>query len=357
MRSVLTRRHRQSIVYATLTTTFDATPFTTLPTGVSPLPTGTYALEVTEPSAIESSCILDSAQSAAWSCAMPFSPLQISVQGLPGSSSLVDNEAIINFGNNSMTYFPYGTQPPVMSQSQVLSLVTDSQNPERGPAWFFEMPYNKLVIVGENDISPSNSKRNVNPDEIIAQNFMRRGVAQPGDRPWFCYWNGTLLETFIYVNLTSSAANQTSSSITSSSTSPTGTSTYGGTLASSTSTTPSSASTSGVQSGGTSSSGSSQEPSFAPPYPNVIKLEERRISEGPYTIAPYCVQHIINPDGSAVPALNSTNQPITIQLNETDPSTISPISAKRSLGGKRGKRDGNLRERSASCCGCVWLVG
>ena len=340
-----------------MTTTFDATPFTTVPSGVPTLPTGTYALPISVPSTIQNSCILNSAQSSAWSCSIPQTPLQIAVQGLPGSNNLMDNEAIIDYGNNSMTFFPYGTQPPVLDQAQVLSLVTDSQDPERGPAWFFQLPYNKVVIVGEESLTPSTAKRSSNSRDNTAQDFMRRGVAQPGDMPWFCYWNGTLLETFIYVNLTSSSASQSASTITPSSYSPTKGPMYGGDPQSSTSTNPSSVPTSGVQSYGTSSSGSSQQPQFVPGYPKVIKVEERRIPRSPQTIPPYCVQHIINPDGSAVPALNSTNQPITIYLNETEPTSVSPIQDKRTLFGNLEERDGDLSERQSSgSCGCVWLA-
>jgi hypothetical protein len=264
----------------------------------------------------------------------------------------MDNEVIIDYGNNSLSFYPYGTQPPVLSQAQVLSLVIDSQDPERGPAWFFQMPYNKIVIVAEDALTAPNTKRSSNlRSTITTQDLLRKDVAQPGDMPWFCYWNGTLLETFIYVNLTSSFASQTASTTTPS-TSPTGAA-MSGTSQSSTSTNPSSVPTSGIQSYGSSSSG----PQFLSGYPKVIKVEERRIPRSPETIPPYCVQHIINPDGSAEPALNSTNQPITIYLDETEPTSVSPMSERRALFDDLEERDGDLSERqSSSNCGCIWVA-
>lgn len=133
----------------------------------------------------------------------------IDVEPITGASSeLNDNEINLTLGNNTFGgYYPYGTQPPVLSQQQVLNLVSDSQDLSRGPAWFFELPYNKLVILPEGALSVASSKRDLENLEDRSYNSAgdftsRKGVAQPGDKPWFCYWNGTLLETFIYVSIT-----------------------------------------------------------------------------------------------------------------------------------------------------------
>lgn len=129
----------------------------------------------------------------------------IGIDQIPGATSNLDNNEInLSLGNNTFGgYYPYGTQPPVLTQQQVLNLVTDSQEPSRGPAWFFELPYNKLVILPEGALTAPSSKRDLEErDGHPASDFMdRKNVAEPGDKPWFCYWNGTLLEAFIYVSL------------------------------------------------------------------------------------------------------------------------------------------------------------
>lgn len=114
-------------------------------------------------------------------------------------SELANNEVSLSLGNNTFgDYYAFGTQPPILNQDQVLNLVTDSQEPSKGPAWFFEMPYNKIVILPEAALTPPGavSKRGngVTEEGKPSGGFMRKNVAQPGDRPWFCYWNGTLLE-------------------------------------------------------------------------------------------------------------------------------------------------------------------
>lgn len=171
---------------------------------------------------------------------------------------------------------------------------------------------------------------------------MRKGVAQPGEKPWFCYWNGTLLETFIYVNQTSAAGSQQASSsaamTATTTTAPSSTQPATGTYSSS-------VPTSNVQSQGSSYSGQSQLPYFPPAYPRVIKLEERRIPRGAQNIAPYCVQQIVQSDGSTMPFMNSTGQPVTIYLNETQPTNYS----------RRDFFEQSIYERDAGDkCGCTW---
>lgn len=338
----------QSVVYTTMTTTFDATPFTTVPTGLPSLPTGIYALPIMTPSTQQAGCLQNSAQSNAWTCSIqPALPYQLDVQGIPASSPLSDNEITLSYGNNTVNYLPYGAQPPILNQAQVLGLVTDSQDPERGPAWFFQAPYNKIVVLPESMLSFSNDKRQAVVDQSTSDFMQRKGTAQPGDMPWVCYWNGTLLETFIYVTETSSYGAHSSSSCSTTATS-TG---YGG---GATATYGSSAQTSDASSGTSSYS----NPNFLSAYPKVIKVEERRVPKGYQTIPPYCIQHVVNGDGTTEPALNSTGQPITIYLNETEPTTISPISDRSTmtLFKRLEERDRYLNERDSSqSCGCVWL--
>ncbi|KAI9644505.1 hypothetical protein NHQ30_006526 [Ciborinia camelliae] len=335
----------QTTIYATMTTTFDATPLSTVPSSLPSLPTGSYNMPLTV-SAAQSSCIMDTAENSAWSCTVAMTPLEMSIVDIPGANALRNKEIMMNYGNSSLNFYPYGAQPPILNSAQVLSLVNDSQYPNRGPAWFFQMPYNKVVVLPQKAFST-----NVKRDQPAAGFMNRKGVAQAGDQPWFCYWNGTLLEAFIYVSETSNSDSVTT--VTSSYSSATnfagvyGTSTYLSDVPSS---------TAGVQSQGSSSSGSSQpnNPQFLPQYPKVYKVAERRVPRGSQTVPAYCVAHQILSDGNAEPLMNSTGQPITIYLNETEPTTISPLQD-RSLVSDIFERDLVERDGDGSC-GCVWLV-
>jgi hypothetical protein len=194
-----------------MTTTFDATPMTASPVSLPTLPTGTFELPITVPSVAPNTCFVNSAQSVAWSCNIPMTiPYQISISGLPDASSNLDNNEInLAYGNNSFGgWYAYGAQPPLLPGPEILNLVIDSQDPERGPAWFFELPYDKVVILPAGTFTAGNTKRHVqdrDSNHALDGFTDRKNVVQPGDKPWFCYWNGTLLETFIYVSKNTSA--------------------------------------------------------------------------------------------------------------------------------------------------------
>ncbi|KAM3074090.1 hypothetical protein ACMFMG_003087 [Clarireedia jacksonii] len=331
-------------VYATMTSTFDATPLSTVPANLPTLPVGTYQMPITTPSTAQSSCILTTVENSAWSCSIANTPLEMSISDVETPNELKNKEMIIGFGQIPINFYPYGAQPPIISTAQVLTLVNDSGYPGRGPAWFFQMSYNKMVVLPKESLSASsNSKRGYR----TAQFMGRKGIAQAGEQPWFCYWNGTLLETFIYVNETSSsAAAATSSAAWAAHTY--GTNTYSSNVPMSTQKSGNSSS-GGPFSGFGGPSDGPPSPRFLSPYPKIYKVVERRIPRGAQTVPAYCVAHTIQGDGSASPILNSTGQPVTIYLNETEPTTVSPL-ADRSL------TITSLQERSEDMdCGCVWL--
>jgi len=339
----------------TTTTTLDAAPLTALPTGISPLPTGTFMLPVTTPSVAPASCIVDITLSGAWSCSIqPALPYKLGISSISGTDELSNNQIMLDYGNHSVDFLVYGAQPPILTKPRVLKLVNDSQSPDRGPAWFFQMSYNKIVILpAEALLAPIVSRRNNKQTERgrpgEAPGFLgRKGVAQPGEKPWFCYWNGTMLEAFIYVNQTSRAgASSQSSSAPSQTSNPNN-------MASQT---VSNITPSGAQSGyppppwGGYGGG---DPQFLPLYPKVLKLEERRIPTDDRYVAPYCVQNIINQDGTYQPLLNSTGLPTTIFLNETTPLSKSMMQGKRNLFDIE-EREYGLEKRSDNMCGCVWI--
>jgi hypothetical protein len=243
----------------------------------------------------------------------------------------------------SASEFLYGTQPPNIAVEQIMDLVNDSNAKQYGPAWFFQLAYNKLVIVGENGLTVP-SKRSPNPkknqDNDSFDDFTRRrGVAIPGDKPWFCYWNNTLLEAFIYPNASSAAgAANSASATTGSSSAPTG----------SASVSPSRTSSSQTSTGSAASAQSSASGSMPPMlqiYPNIVRIEERRMPSTPESTSPYCQKMQILDNGRAVPWLDTSGQPVTVVLNETDPSGLRLRSA-----------TGLYQRDATDYCNCVWIT-
>lgn len=344
--------------YTTVTTTVDASPLSALPTGLPTLPTGTFSLNIGTSLPGQALCLADSTQTSAWSCAMPPSIMQVTVTSLGSLAPNISNNIFSLFPpKDTLKTYSYGTQPPVFDPRKVMTLVRDYDDPHYGPAWFFQVTYNKLVVLPEDALSvPSTSSSRIkrgrygfNSDE----GFLRRGVAQAGDTPWFCYWNGTLLEAFVYANATSDAGEAAMSSLLTASTStPTTFPAYGAgnaahaptVVTATTNTTPSpTASLSPL---------ASVLSQMLPAYPKIIKLEERRMPPNVNYDHPYCVKMSIGSDGMMVsPVLDDDGNTITINLTER-----ASGNSKRG-DGELVERDGKLVNRDlANECHCSWMM-
>lgn len=321
------------------------------PTNIPQLPTGTFKLPITTPSTSTQSCLDAPSLYPAWSCAMPISSIELEVSSIFGSASNTSNNKI-SIGQSIVpsTYF-YGSQPPAIDPEVVLSLVNDRQQPGLGPAWYFQVAHNKVVVVPEESLQgPSYEKRGVIDRRGYEEALSRKATAQPGDRPWFCNWNGTILEMFIYVNKTSVAGSQqasTSALMTSASQAMGSSSRYAETT-----TAPSFVLPTAVP------SGEFKIPYLLDSYPKIIKVEEWRNPAVDGTVAPYCVQMVILENGLAVHAKNDDEEDIVIYLHETEPVLAYPPSKRSETDVVRGPH-GELEERdpeAPQACSCSWFA-
>lgn len=132
--------------------------------------------------------------------------------------------------NNSIAY---GSQLSMMNTT-LSSFITvqDNDDPDNGPAFYFQQFYDKVVVVPENmfTVPDGSSKKKgrrqafVNPDfQLPSEWTQKKQLTFPGQKPWFCVWNGTFLEGFIYVqeNASSSSASATATNGTNATAAPT----------------------------------------------------------------------------------------------------------------------------------------
>jgi hypothetical protein len=304
-------------------------------------------LPIASPSSEQQTCLDKNTQYEAWSCDLPPGSIEMTVSPLASSASNTSGNNVTISGSGVSLAFFYGSQPPKIDPDAILKLANDAEQTRLGPAWYFQVLYDKVVVVPESAFPlPSKTKRD--KEQRDYGDWVRKAVAQEGDKPWFCHWEGTILETFIYVNQSSGSSGNQQASISASMAKATPTST------------PSTRdSYAPAQSTATASSGSKL---VAPldNYPKIVKVEERRNPADSRSKAPYCVQMVILPDDSARPFLNKYGEQITIYLNETEPSlTFS--------GAKRGESDEvnvpaalELMERDDTgiphMCRCVWFT-
>jgi hypothetical protein len=176
-------------------------------------------------------------------------------------------------------------------------------------------------------------------------------VGQIGDRPWFCWFNQTVLEFFIYVE------QNTTSSVSTSAFSPSFMSMPRNGMGSSTL-------SAGFGPPSPSSGYPSSQPTWPPPkskraynfrrdwenwrnpnyptnYPLWVKLEEKRKPNN--NIQPYCQQMRILDTRMIVPQEGVS----IINVSETEPSGSDNY--------KRGEMDGSTQSLGSNCV-CEWLA-
>ena len=79
-------------------------------------------------------------------------------------------------------------------------LVSDKDDPANGHAYYFLTTYDKVVVLPGNALSGGSNKiRRDYPGGSGAWGVTKE-TAEIGDRPWFCYWNSTSVEGFLYVD-------------------------------------------------------------------------------------------------------------------------------------------------------------
>ncbi|KAG0155080.1 hypothetical protein PDIDSM_653 [Penicillium digitatum] len=272
------------IITVTATPQMDASIIST-PTYLKQVPTGHFMV----PSGYQNGsglCVDELNYGKAWKCSQSPSKFEIFVGESKGHHSIV-------FDNSSPTpTITYGAQAPYWpaSPTQALSMAIDTTDIGMGPALFFLAPFDKLIIVPDDTFSNSLSKRSWVEDGWANANAYKnlKQTVEVGDKPWFCWWNNTIMEFFLYVNQSTSYSLTTTASINSDM----------------------AASTAGLI------SDYKRDELYISDYPRRIKIEERR--DDPSRESPYCQQMQIRNDGGL--ALLSGNI-VNIKENEPTPTT------------------------------------
>ncbi|KAI9792839.1 MAG: hypothetical protein M1816_001571 [Peltula sp. TS41687] len=296
-----------STIYTT-TTTYDASLLLAAPTDLPSLPFGTFVLNLGDAETAETNCLADGQNPAAWSCDLSVDARpQVLISVTPAQATSPDLVKVSALGMRPGPAKYYGTQPPSMNQPTNLSVAVDKTDLHAGTAYVFQSSYDKLVILDDGIFNPPANTKRALEDYYTPR---RHGMAlQPNDRPWYCYWNNTILEGFIYVTKNASGSDSSQNGTTTStnplSSTPTTSATYPDPTTSS-------------------------DPSFSfPSYPKVVKLEERRDPMIQKEVKPYCQQMQVLDDMNLGPATQpGTSDNIIIYLNETEPLSTK---LKRSL--------------------------
>jgi hypothetical protein len=180
------------------------------PTNIPPLPTGTFFFPLGAAEEQQRNCLESGKDSLAWACnVLPTNLLlQFSRSGNYYTAKIVAPPM-----PNVPDGISYGPQPPRVQPPQKMVWVQDLTDSSRGPALHFQTVYDKIVILESEMFSTGVTKMahtiwarsfdNVTEDSPLRKRHDPSGHAlanTPGETPWYCYWNSTFIEGFIYVN-------------------------------------------------------------------------------------------------------------------------------------------------------------
>lgn len=304
------------IVTVTASPRMDATPISSVPSNLKTIPTGTFMV----PADLKNQskfCVSDPDYKVAWSC-KDEGYVPIEVDGSESQHTVRFPAKPFDFSSS----FNYGAQAPLLNDpKQSLSLMMDTSDLSRGPALFFYALFDKLVILPQDTFSASSAsnKRGIPDSDILSNSIHRKELAQNGDKPWFCWWNSTTMEFFLYINETAKQAQFDSSTATLppddfvSTPTPT-------------------------------SYGHSSQSSNLSSYPRKIKMGERR--DYPEAKAPYCQQMELLGSGQV-----RTYSPATIQIQEVEPTPTTTLK-----GDGSATQTYTAKAEYESACYCVSLT-
>lgn len=326
------------------------------------------------------------------------------------------NGAFLFYGSTD-TEICYGAQYQFMgTQFSPFLTVQDNDYPDHGPAFYFEHLYDKIVVLPESAFAvpaPGSNNKAKRQWTLPPGWGAQKQVVTPGEKPWFCVWNNTLIETFIYVqqpipsnftdptpsssfpsstgalgNATGSATSTAAAAApppppsTAAPTTPTGgssiplTGSFTMTISNPTTTTtvikPSSALTrDGYGPWAHSNDGDDDDDDHTSKskrwnhirqsdmydtlqlYPYIVKIEERRLANNP--VQPYCQQYQILDNGQYNWVPDANGNAIIINMAEQDPAYGAYVSA-----GVAGSNTDKRIKRSPevpSSCHCQWWSG
>ncbi|KAF2867555.1 hypothetical protein BDV95DRAFT_610475 [Massariosphaeria phaeospora] len=329
---------------------FDATPIPT-PTALANLPAGNFSLPLGIAQESSPGCLRQPNQLSAWSCKMTFAPLKLTINNTllsrPDQAQSIRPMASMEAFTKPDGGIQYGLQPPQLVV-QPMQLVLDLDYKAYGPAWHFSARYDKIVILKPDEFVAGASLKKRDDDK---PSFRHRFQVMPGDSPWYCFWNETYIEGYIYVEDNSTAASLTSfptawPSMPFDTTIPVETAMP---LTAATDATVASSAQSTPPPSPVERRGDSDYPRL-PPYPRIVKIEERRIPGSPQA---FCQKMLLLDNGQLTESQSASGDPIKVFLQEEDP-TLDEFFA-GDAPGRRKRRALQERGDPSDACHCQWM--
>lgn len=143
-------------------------------------------MQTITPQTQNSACLAQSNESVAWVCF----PNTLGVNILPPPAGQANSLVSLEYTDPASAP-KYGLRP-FKTSSTLLTPATDSQFPNLGPGLYFRTTYDRTVLFLEDRIVAQGSTPN------LRENW--GDSVYPGDRPWLCTFNETVIEGYIYTS-------------------------------------------------------------------------------------------------------------------------------------------------------------
>ncbi|OAP59362.1 hypothetical protein AYL99_06660 [Fonsecaea erecta] len=346
---------RQAEVAATTTVWLDADPAQTGPSTPS-CPTGHYTIPLNQTEEINS-CVIDDEYSHTWEC------LDVALLGINVFANGPNYSVVFDDYSVRPQLFRYGPQPPDFNgTSFAMQPYKDKEDDQLGVALFFSVLFDKLIIVPADQLSPDSGpmKRSVSFPELAGRGMPYWGAnyLSIGDKPWYCFWNSSVSEFWVFLDQNMNDAYETyssSSTITSASSQPTNAGPYSMTHAPAYGTGPTTSNpstTTPYPSDPTDAdywAGTKvkrQATIGSPDFPKLVKMVEKRKPDD--NVQPYCQQMQVLNNWQIMPIPDVP----TICVDESDYGTPTSGPDKRRVM-RRGNP--NTVEQLGSNCICEWF--
>lgn len=363
----------------------------TVPSDLPDLEVGTWGLLPLMVNQAPSTCLENPDQSQAWTCNTPMNLYGVDVQMKDDAPPTSAYELKFAPTKNStiFTKYAWGTRSPAIPERETLRLVRDPAEPGLGPAWWVRREYNKTVILPEDRISLSAESENPEKRDVPEDDAEESGEgdggqdtsdeesedgdskkdkpeqpfpipgAKAGDKAWICTWPDTVLEVFMFPRQNNTFNGLATESFSGFPGFPTPTSSSTSTATNDILTGEITPTGAPEPTGGAFPTGGKSEPDWKmpnfpplpPPFPQIVKVSERRV-DGLAGDDAYCEQvEIVNKGANHRPVLDKEGRAIRVRI----PEQVSRRgSDRRDVWADAGGL--TSRDKPPGDCGCVWMV-
>ena len=375
--NMLSRLTCNSASSQTTTVWLDADPVST-GSSTPPCPTGHFTMSLNQTNQVDQ-CISDAdlRKTGSWDC-MDVASLGVSIfdegPGYPPNVVFDDYSGVPKL-------FRYGPQPPDFNrQSFPLAPFKDREDDEYGVAMFFSSLFDKIVIceswiqtfefsrltifsVEEDQISPEMAeKRSVSLGQLQRRHYPQEfGYLYVGDNPWYCFWNGTVEEFWIFLEMEwdgSSPSTTTAAGMSMVTSTPVYAHPYGSSLPYTLEGPPPTTTYDGgpdivPTSASTPWDGPKRRAfpatSDSPGFPKLVKMVEKRKPHS--NVQPYCQQMVVKPNWHIVPKPDVP----TVCIEEAEYSRAEPTGDSKRWISRFSRRGDDSVDELESMCICEWM--